>query len=80
MYLLPFQRYLSIPIKQFVFHSEAPLVSGNSAAANSSSDSVSERSDELAPRKLGQESLRSDKKDENDPLADMAILVGGFHK
>ena len=42
---------------------ETPLVSGNRAAASPSSDSVLERSDELAPRKLGQESLRCGKKE-----------------
>ena len=46
---------------------EAPLVSGNKAA-------------ELATRRLGQESLRSDKKEESDPLADLPVLVRGFHR
>ena len=50
---------------------EASLASGKRAAASSSSDSVSERSDDLATRKLGQESWESDKKDKNDPLAVM---------
>ena len=47
-------------------------------SASSSSDSVLERSDELATRRLGQESLRSDKKDENDPLADMPFWFEDF--
>ena len=57
---------------------EAPLAYGNRAAASSSSDSVLEQSDELATRKLGQESLRSDKKDENDPLADLPFWLQDF--
>ena len=57
---------------------ETPLASGNMAAASSSSDSVLERSDELATRKLGQESFRSDKKDENDPLADLPFWFQDF--
>ena len=57
---------------------EVLSVSGNMAAANSSSDSVLERSDELATGKLGQESLRSDKKDGNDPLADMPFWFADF--
>ena len=57
---------------------ETPLVSRNRAATSSSSDSVSERSDELATRKLGQESLRSIKKDENDPLADALLWLEDF--
>ena len=50
---------------------EASQASGNRAAGSSSSDSVLERSDEPATGKLGQESLRSDKKDKKDPLADL---------
>ena len=57
---------------------EASLPSGNRTAASSSSDSVLGRSDEASTGKLGQESWGSDKKDENDPLAEM--LVRGFHR
>ena len=57
---------------------EASQASGNRAAGSSSSDSVLERSDELATGKLGQESLRSDKKDENDPLADLPFWLQDF--
>ena len=53
--------------------------SGNRAASSSSSSSVFERSEEEATRRLGQESLkiqnqnkkRDDKKDADDPLADL---------
>ena len=57
---------------------EAPPVSGHRAASSSSSDSVLERSDELATRRLGQESLKSEKKDENDPLADLPLWLEDF--
>ena len=57
---------------------DAHVVSGNRAASSSSSGSVLERSDELATRKLEQESLRSDKKDENDPLADLPLWLQDF--
>ena len=67
--------YLSIRNKLVIHHAtpricgtETPPVSGNRAAASSSSDSVLERSDELATRKHGQESLTSDKKDVTDNL------------
>ena len=56
------------------------LVSGNWAASSSSSGSVFERSGELATRRLGQESLTDDKKDADDPLADLPIWVRGFHR
>ena len=57
---------------------EAPLVSGNRAASRSSSDSVLERSDERATGRLVQEPLRSDKKDANDPLADLPCWFEEF--
>ena len=53
---------------------EADQAFGNRAASSSSSGSVFERSDEQATRRLGQESLRSDKKDADDPLADLYWL------
>ena len=57
---------------------EALLVSGNRAASSSSSDPVLRRSGELATRRLVQESLRSDKMDANDPLADLPLWVEDF--
>ena len=57
---------------------EAPLVSGNRAALNTSSDAILERSDELATKRLGQESLRRFKKDTNDPLADLPFCLEVF--
>ena len=48
---------------------EASPASGHTAAASSSSDSVLERSDELATGKLGQESWEDGKKDKKNPLA-----------
>ena len=54
---------------------EVLLVSGSRAAASSPSESVLERSDEIASRRLGQEPL---KKDENDPLADMPFCLDDF--
>ena len=57
---------------------EASQTSGNRATASSTSDSVLERNDELALRKLEQESLRSDKKDENDPSSDLPFLLEDF--
>ena len=86
LYLVSFQGYLTsleafrllqMPSQESL-GPEAPLAYGNRAAASSSSDSVLEQSDELATRKLGQESLRSDKKDENDPLADMPFWSKDF--
>ena len=56
----------------------AHLVSGNRAASSSSSCSVSERSDELATRKLGQKSLSDDEKDAKDPLADVPFWSENF--
>ena len=52
--------------------------SGNRVASSSSSESVSERSDELATRRLEQESLGSDKKVANDPLADLPFWLEDF--
>ena len=49
---------------------EADQASGNRVASSSSSGSVFERSDEHAARRLGQKSLRDDKKDADDPLED----------
>ena len=57
---------------------EADQASGNRAASSSSSGSVFERSDEQVTRRLGQESLRSDKKDANDPLADLPQRLEDF--
>ena len=57
---------------------EALLVSGNRAASSSSSDPVWRRSGELANRRLVQESPRSDKKDANDPLADLPFWFEDF--
>ena len=57
---------------------QAPLASGNTAAANSSSDSVLGRSDETSSGKLGQESWENDKKDKNDPLAEMPFWLQEF--
>ena len=54
------------------------LVSGHRAASSSSSDSILERNDELATRRLGQESQRSDKKDANDPLEDLPFWLEDF--
>ena len=54
---------------------EASLASGNTAAASSSSDSVLERSDELATGKLGQESWENGKKDKRNPLAEMPFWL-----
>ena len=48
------------------------------AASSSSSDSVFERSDGLATRRLGQESLSDDKKDANDPLAALPFWLEDF--
>ena len=50
---------------------DAHLVSGNRAASSSSSGSVLERSDEPYTRKLGQEFVSDDKKNADDPLADL---------
>ena len=57
---------------------EASFASGSRVAASSSSDSVFGRSDETSSGKLGQESWESDKKDENDPLADMPFWLEDF--
>ena len=40
--------------------------------------SVLERSDELATRRLNRESLRDDKKDADDPLADLPFWLKDF--
>ena len=75
--------------KQFVFCNATTGIVGtrcthfasrNRAASSSSSDSVLEWSDELAPRRLVQESLNDDKNDAKDPLADLPFLVRGFHR
>ena len=57
---------------------QASLASGNRAAASSSSDSVLGRSDETSSGKLGQESWENDKKDKNDPLAEMPFWLQEF--
>ena len=59
---------------------EAEIASRNLVrpASSLSSSSVLERSDELATRRLGQGSLRSDKNDENDPLADLPFWLEDF--
>ena len=57
---------------------DAPPVSGNRAVPSSLSDSVLERSDELATRRLGQESLRKDKKNADDSLADLPFWLEDF--
>ena len=86
-YLLSFQAHLSIleavsssstTQSQESLEPDARLVSGNGAAFSSSSDSVVERSDELATRKLGQESVSDAKQDAKDPLADMPFWVQHF--
>ena len=46
--------------------------------ASSSSDSVFGRSDETSSGKLGQESWVNDKKDKNDPFADMPLWLEDF--
>ena len=46
--------------------------------SSSSSGSVLERSDELATRRVEQESLRNDKKDADDPLADLPFWLKDF--
>ena len=56
---------------------EADQASGNRAASSSSSGSVFDRSDEQATRRLEQENKkRDDKKETNDPLADLTFLLG----
>ena len=84
-YLLSFQGYLSIPksVRLLQRHHkssgpETPLVFRNRTAASSSADSVLGRSDELATRRLGQESLRSDEKEEYDPSADLPFWLQDF--
>ena len=57
---------------------DAHQVSENRAASSSSSGSVLERRDELATRRLGQESLRDDKKDADDPLSDLPFWLQEF--
>ena len=57
---------------------EASPASGNRASASSSSDAVVGRSDETSSGKLGQESWESDKKDKNDPLAEMPFWLQDF--
>ena len=54
---------------------EVETVSGNRAASRSLPASVSERSDELATRRLVQESLKDDKKDADDPFADLPFWL-----
>ena len=70
-------KILSIP-KAVRLGPEASPASGNTAAASSHSDSVFERSDELATGKLGKESLRDDKKDADDPLAGLPFWLEDF--
>ena len=79
-YLLSFEGSSSSPtsLPQESLRPEADQASGNRAASSSFSDSVFERSDEQATKRLGQESLRSDKKDANDPLADLPFWFGDF--
>ena len=71
---------------QVSLREDVHLVCGNRPASISSSGSVSERSDELANRRLGQESLkiqtqnkkRDDTKNSDDPLADIPDWLAGF--
>ena len=66
----------STTLPQESLEPDAHLASGNRAASSSSSGS--ERSDELATRKLGQESLSEDKKDAKDLLADLPFWLEDF--
>ena len=80
---LSFQVYLSIleavrllqRYPQESLEPDARLFSGNRAASSSSPDSVLERSDEHAARKLGQKSKSDDKQDAKDPFADVSFWV-----
>ena len=82
--LVSFKGYLSIPnAARFIrYHKNRwdhrHVVIVNKTASRSSSDPVSERSDDLVTRRLGQESLGSDKKDENDRLTDLPIWSEDF--
>ena len=58
--------------------SDAHLVFGNRAASSSSFDSVFERSDEVATRRLGQGSPRDDKKDADNPLSGLPFWLEDF--
>ena len=86
LYLLSFQGYLPIPKSssssttppQESLRPESPRASGSGATASSFSDSVLERSDETSSGKLGQKSLRDNKKNEKDPLADMPFWLEDF--
>ena len=94
-YFLSFQGYLSILEAVRLLHRyhkkslrpEADQASGNRAASSSSSGSVFERSDEQVTRRLEQESLniqnqnkkRDDKKNADDPLADLPFWLEDFH-
>ena len=71
-------RSSSTSLPQESLRQQADQASGNRGASSSSPGSVFERSDEQAPRALGHESLRSVKKDVNDPLAYLPIFVRVF--
>ena len=83
LYLLSFQGYLSIPtaVCLLLRHPKnrwdqrhlKPLQTERQLFFRCSIGAK-----ELATRKLGQESLRSDKKDENDPLADLPFWLQDF--
>ena len=76
----------STSLPQESLRTESDQASGNTTASSSSSSSVFERCDEQAIRRLGQESLkiqnqnkkRDDKKDANDPLADLLFWLEDF--
>ena len=93
-YLLSFQGYLSILEAVRLLHryhrnrwDQKQTKHLETAASSSSSGSVFERSDEQVTRRLEQESLniqnqnkkRDDKKNADDPLADLPFWLEDFH-
>ena len=76
--VVPVSSSSSKKLHQELLGPDAHLVSGNRTASSSSSGSVLVRSDELATRRLEQESLRDDEKDADDPLADLPFWLEDF--
>ena len=74
--------------KQFVFYNATTRivgtwctpVSGNKAASRSSQIQYQSEVTNETTKRLGQESLKDDKKDADDPLADLPFWLQGFHR
>ena len=72
------KQFVSYIATQVSLRPEADQASGNRAASSSSSGLVLQRSNKLAPKRLGQEFLNVDMKDAYDPLADLPFWLQDF--